>query len=234
MLTKRVITDAPQKRGPKPKGKVDLTWSADLAYVIGLIVTDGSLSKDMRHINFVSTDLQLIKVYKKLLKLDNVIGEKKNTNTDYKRKKAYVIQFGDVLFFTFLCKIGLMPNKSKVIGEVAVPNEYYADFIRGCFDGDGSSYSYFDKRWKNSFMFYVSFSSASKKHIEWIQKNNKKLFNINGHITKVKDKDFYQLRYAKEEGLVITSKMYYNSRVPCLLRKRDKLFISIDKNAQVL
>ena len=67
-----------QKRGPKPKGKVAIVWSPQLAYVVGLIVTDGSLSKDMRHINFVSTDLQLITLYKKLLKLKNVIGIKKH------------------------------------------------------------------------------------------------------------------------------------------------------------
>lgn len=233
-MKKKETLKVAKKRGPKPQGKVNTKWSKELAYVVGLIVTDGSLSKDMRHINFVSTDLQLIKLYKDLLKLENKIGVKTSKDKSFNRKKAYVIQFGDVLFFNFLCKIGLMPNKTKIIGCVDVPKKYYPDFIRGCFDGDGSSYSYFDKRWKNSFMFYVSFVSASKKHIYWIQKMNKKMFEIDGYITKIKDKDFYQLRYAKKEGLVITSKMYYNHEIPCLIRKREKLFSSIDKNAQVL
>ncbi len=220
-------------RGQKPKGKVKIKWSADFAYAAGLIVTDGSLSKDMRHLNFVSTDLELIKLFKKLLKLENKIGEKKYKESIGKRKKCYVFQFGDVLLFNFLCDIGIKPNKTKTIKEVKIPKKYYADFLRGHFDGDGSSYSYFDKRWKNSFMFYVTFVSASKKHIYWIQKMNKEFYGVDGYITKVKDKDFYQLRYAKKEGLVISKKMYYNPEVPCLIRKCKKLFDSIKKNAQV-
>lgn len=82
-------------------------------------------------------------------------------------------------------------------------------------------------------MFYVTFVSASKKHIEWLQKTNEEIFDVKGYITKVKDKEFYQLRYAKREGLVIAKKMYYNPSTPCLLRKRKKLFDAIKKNAQV-
>ena len=78
-------------RGPKPKGKVDTKWSADLAYALGLIVTDGCLYNDRRHINFVSTDLQLIKLFKKLLKLENKVGIKKSRDIVYKRKVGYVI-----------------------------------------------------------------------------------------------------------------------------------------------
>lgn len=230
-IKKKVIA---KKRGPKPKGKVSLEWSSELAYVIGLLVSDGSLSKDMRHIVFCSTDLQLITLYKRLLKLSNNIGIKKSKEDLYNRKPGYVIQFGDVIFFNFLLTIGLMPNKTKIIGEIAVPNKYYPDFLRGCFDGDGTSYSYFDKRWKSSFMFYVGFVSASEKHIFWIQRKNNELFGVDGYITKIKDKDFYQLRYAKKEGLVISEKMYYNPEVSCLLRKRKKLFEAIQKNAQVL
>lgn len=151
----RIITKVVKKMGPKPKGKVSCTWSPDLAYVIGLIATDGSLSKDMRHVVFVSTDLQLITLYKKLLKLGNVIGVKKPKEDGYIRKTGYVIQFGDVTFFNFLLSIGLMPNKTKIIREVLIPKEYYSDFIRGCFDGDGSSYSYFDKRWKVAICFML-------------------------------------------------------------------------------
>lgn len=223
-------------RGPKPKGKVFIEWSSGFAYAIGLIVTDGCLYGDGRHINFVSTDLQLIELFKKLLKLENKIGIKKSKDTVYKRKIGYVIQFGDVLFFDFLCTLGLMPNKTKIMREVFVPDKYYRDFLRGHFDGDGTSYSYFDKRWKSSFMFYVSFVSASKEHILWLQAKNKELFGVGGHITKVKDKEFYQLRYAKKEGMVIIKKMYYTPSVPCLKRKKEKIqkALLIEKKQQKL
>jgi len=39
------------KRGPKPKGNVAISWNPEFAYAIGLLVSDGCLSKDGRHIN---------------------------------------------------------------------------------------------------------------------------------------------------------------------------------------
>ena len=38
-----------------------MKWGSDFAYVVGLITTDGSLSKDKRHIDFTSKDLELIR-----------------------------------------------------------------------------------------------------------------------------------------------------------------------------
>lgn len=48
------------KRGPKQKGKVKIEWSADFAYAIGLLASDGCLYNDERHINFTSKDIEQI------------------------------------------------------------------------------------------------------------------------------------------------------------------------------
>lgn len=40
----------------KPMNKVKIKWSPEFAYAIGLLVTDGSLSKDGIHIDFTSND----------------------------------------------------------------------------------------------------------------------------------------------------------------------------------
>lgn len=217
-------------RGPKPKGKVRLKWSANFAYAIGLIVTDGSLSKNKRVIDFTSKDRVLVETFLHVLEIDTTIG-KKTSGTGH---VAFRAQVGDMFFYSFLEGIGVTQNKTKTISEVKIPKKYFADFLRGHFDGDGSSYSYFDKRWKNSFMFYISFVSASRKHIYWVQEVNKELYGIFGYVKKVKNKEFYELRYAKKEGLVLAGIMYYNPDVPCLLRKKQKLLKSIDISAQVL
>ena len=52
------------QRGAKPKGKVKIKWSADFAYAIGLIMTDGNLSPDGRHLCFTSKDIEQINNYK--------------------------------------------------------------------------------------------------------------------------------------------------------------------------
>lgn len=51
-----------------------------------------------------------------------------------------------------------------------IPGKYFFDYLRGCFDGDGCFYSYWDPRWRSSHMFYLEFISASKNHIDWLQK----------------------------------------------------------------
>lgn len=40
----------------KPLSKIKIKWSPKFAYCIGLITSDGNLSKDGRHISFTSKD----------------------------------------------------------------------------------------------------------------------------------------------------------------------------------
>ena len=45
--------------------EIDFEWTPELAYVVGLLTTDGNLSKDGRHIAIKSADLQLLRTIKK-------------------------------------------------------------------------------------------------------------------------------------------------------------------------
>ena len=185
------------------------------------MVSDGNLSPDGRHIVFTSKDIELITLFQKAFGIDGHIGRK--SSGALKEKKYYVAQFSDVLFYKFLLSIGLMPNKSKVIGEIAIPDEYFFSFLLGSFDGDGCTYSYFDPRWKSSFMFYTVFVSASKEHILWIQKEVFKRLAIKGHITGGAKIQFFQLKYAKADSLLLLRAMYTTVDTPCLMRKRLKI-----------
>jgi hypothetical protein len=209
------------KRGPKPKGKIKIKWSPNFAYAIGLIVTDGNLSPDGRHLNFTTKDYDLAQTYKICLEIDNKIGLKSRANE--KEKKYYAVQFGDVIFYRFLLSIGLIPAKSKTLEEIDIPEKYFFDFLRGVFDGDGYSYSYWDKRWRSSFMFYLGFCSASKIYTLWLRGKIKRHLGISGHITKTNKKICYQLKYSKYDAIKLVKKMYYSKKVTCLVRKRLKI-----------
>lgn len=203
-----------------PLGKVSIQWSPDFAYAIGLLATDGSLSKDGRHINFTSKDRELVESFKRCLGLGVKIGRKSSGSIT--GKKYYQVQFGDVLFYRWLLSLGLTPRKSKTIGALKIPRRHFFDFLRGCFDGDGSAYSYWDPRWHSSFMFYISFCSASPPFLEWLQAEiNKRPVMSGGHITKARR--VYMLRYAKGDSFVLFRKMYYRDRLPFLKRKYLKL-----------
>ncbi len=214
----------------RPLGKVKIKWSPNFAYVIGLLVTDGNLSPDNRHITFTSKDLELIRKFQKSLQINFHIGRKSSGSQNY--KKCYIVQIGDVLFYRFLLSIGLMPRKTKIIRAVKIPDKYFFDFLRGHFDGDGSFYSYWDPRWRSSYMFYTVFISASKDHIDWLREMIFNFIRIKGHITKSINDSTYQLRYAKSESLKLLPNLYYNKDVTCLSRKRIKIEKSLKINGK--
>jgi hypothetical protein len=81
------------------------------------------------------------------------------------------VQFGNVAFYRFLLSAGLFPNKTKTMGVLKIPDIYFADFLRGHLDGNGCTYSYWDKRWKSSFLLYMTFISASRAHVGLAKRN---------------------------------------------------------------
>ncbi len=221
-------------RGPKPKGMVNIKWSADFAYAIGLIVSDGCLSNDGRHMIFTSKDKEQAENFCVALGITCSIGKK--ASAARQEKKYFLVQFSDVLFYEFLVSIGITPNKSKTIGEIKIPDKYFFEFLRGSFDGDGCFHSYFDPRWKSSFMFYTIFVSASKRHIDWLRNEIYKRLKIQGHITHGKTSSVYQLKYAKADSFKILKSMYNGSKVICLSRKRlkvEKSLVQVGKKLSI-
>lgn len=209
-----------KKRGTKPQGKVRIEWSADFAYAIGLIVTDGCLSPDGRHVTFVSKDLEQVENFCKALRIQYVPKLYSNGSG----KMAYRIQIGDVRFYNYLLSIGIMPKKSLVIGRVDIPDRYFSHYLRGCLDGDGYTHSYFDPRWKSSFMFYIGFVSASKEHVIWLQEKICKHTGCGGHWSNHgKGNGCYHLRYSKHEAIPLAKFMYRNKRNMFLTRKHLKV-----------
>lgn len=209
------------KRGTKPQGKVAIRWSPNFAYAIGLITTDGCLSPDGRHIVFTSKDLELIHLFNECLGINNHIGRK--SSGSMRAKKYFVSQFSDVRFYNFLVSIGIKPRKSLTIASIEIPIKYIRDFLRGSLDGDGTFYSYWDPRWRSSFMFYTVFTSASRKHINWLRGNIQDRLAISGHVTSSRKKStWYQLKYAKKESLKLLRFVYYPG-AQSLSRKRLKI-----------
>lgn len=207
------------KRGPKPKKLVSTVWSPNLAYAIGLVATDGCLAKHTTLVDLTSKDREQLENFNRCLALKLKIGIKKADNGKF----ALRVQVKNRIFYDFLLSIGLTPAKSKTLGELRIPDKYYFDFLRGCFDGDGCFYSYWDSRWKSSFMFYTELVSASPKFIDWIREKNGELLGIDGHLAHNKRKTTTQLKYAKRESLLLLRKMYYSHDSIYLTRKKLKI-----------
>ncbi|HSW90493.1 MAG TPA: LAGLIDADG family homing endonuclease [Candidatus Saccharimonadales bacterium] len=200
------------------KPKHYYTWSANIAYTVGLIASDGCLQKDQRHIDLTSVDMEQLNNFRLAIGRPLPITKKFNGTG----QPAFRIQFSDGGYYDFLLAAGLTPAKSKTISQLTVPDQYYADFLRGLFDGDGSCYGYMDPRWRSSFMFYVAFTSASLDFIHYLRAANSRICGVTpGSIRK--STRAYALVYAKNDSHKLYHFMYYAPGLLCLTRKHKKL-----------
>jgi hypothetical protein len=124
-----------------------------------------------------------------------------------------------------------MPAKSLRLGALAVPDERFADFVRGCIDGDGSVHVYIDSHHrskKERYVYerlYVSLVSASYAFLAWIQATVSRLIGVSGVIHEHRSsgrRPTWDLRYAKAGSIKLIRWMHYGPEIPSLSRKRVK------------
>lgn len=196
-------------------------WSPKSAYLVGLITSDGSLSKDERHISFSSKDIEQIENFLACLENDVKVSRVISGSA---KSESYRVQWSDVHLYQILKNIGLTPNKSLTIKTIRIEDDYFAEFVRGYFDGDGSVYEYYDKRYPDSQMVYLSFCSGSEIFLSWLRKELQTRLGIMGHVIKASEQNScFQLRYAKNESRALAQFMYKNNSAPRLSRKYLKI-----------
>ena len=202
-----------------------MAWSVELAYAVGLMATDGNLSSDGRHMSFISRDGELVDTLRRCLGLT---ARTRPTQTS-RGGILYRVQWGRRTLYDWFLTIGLMPAKSRRLAALAVPDDYFVDFFRGCIDGDGTVLCYTDRYHagkKADYVYerlYVSLVTASEPFAEWIRMKVERLVGVWGPIhreTKRGHHPQWRLRYAKASSIQILRWMYYSPDVPCLARKR--------------
>ncbi len=202
-----------------------------MAYLVGLLTSDGCLIGDGRHIALTSKDIDIIQMtqtilHKEHLKIGTKIGQFKTS--------TYQFQFADAALYDFLILAGITPAKSKTIQSVDLPDEYYFAFLRGHFDGDGTIYGYIDPRWNKSYMYYTSFASASPNFLVWLDGQNARLIGTSPGKIQSKTR-VHTLTYAKKNSRLIFHAMYHNRPAYKLTRKYDKFmdFITSDSCGKI-
>jgi predicted DNA-binding protein YlxM (UPF0122 family) len=136
-------------------------WSKEMAYILGLILTDGNIGTDDDKISITMKDVGLLEKVKKKLKSNH---------------KIKYIEKNDIYFFGFarekmsdrLRELGITKNKSLDVIFPDIPSKFLSHFIRGVFDGDGSVF--FEPRSKKS-PLRVSFTSGSRAFITTLEHN---------------------------------------------------------------
>lgn len=217
---------ARRSRGPKVDRNRNFEWSPELAYAVGLIATDGNLSPDGRHMTMTSKDRDLLETIRTCLSVTTSI------TTTLNPRLVYRLTWGDKRFYDWLLGIGLMPAKSLRLGLLTIPDQYFADFMRGCVDGDGSIVTYTDRynMVKSEKYIYerlfVVLVSASGPFLDWVQTSLRRLINLQGALFSREPGNgratMWTLKFAKHESIRLLNWMYYTPTLPCLARKRAK------------
>ncbi len=102
-----------------------------MAYVLGFTCADGNV-----HGSTLAWDLaDKYPSNKKLLDDFNVALE--STYPIHKRKKSYRLRISNQVILSDIKKLGIVPNKKKILSFPNVPDEFLRDFVRGFLDGDG-------------------------------------------------------------------------------------------------
>jgi hypothetical protein len=196
-----------------------------MAYVVGLLATDGCLSSDRRHIILTSRDRELVETYL------GCLGRPIRYRVARTRrgKRANYPQFSDVAFYDWLLSVGLTPRKSLTLGPIAVPDEYLISLVRGLLDGDGSVSVFRHKPTRRAYPDYiyerlwVFFLSASRPHVDWLRDRLKATVGLDGYVERIgrkKKRDLFRLKYGKRESMILLQLLYADASAPCLERKK--------------
>lgn len=185
--------------------------SRDKAYILGLIYADGCNTRHSIVITLHKNDIKLLEQIRDLVFLDPIPIKVKKDNcaTLYIHNK----QIKEDLEY----KWGVIPNKSL---QTVFPNnlnsKYYADFIRGYFDGDGSITTWVNA--KNYFLCNFEVLGT----LEFLEKIQEILIeNLNLSKTKIYN-TASKVKVLKYGGRINVTKI------------RDFLYCNLDKNSLFL
>ena len=189
-----------------PHKRKDLNISgSNLWYLIGLITSDGCLSKDGRHINITSKEREYLLSIKNRYNLINKVGKKLNSVGD----EAYQIQLANISFYEFLLSIGLTPHKSLSLKSLKIEENYFHDFLRGLIDGDGCIRRWFHPTNGNQ-QWSLRIYSGSKEFLIWIAETIEKLYKTKGKLhSEKKQSNIHILKYGKMAAREILKQCYY-------------------------
>ena len=119
------------------------------------------------------TDKKLLEEIKKVIKSEHKISIRiggRNESTLYR------LQIGSIEMCDDLRKLGLRERKTKNLVVPNVPDKYFADFVRGYFDGDGNVWIGFlnKKRSRPSLALKTMFTSCSSGFLNQFHKRLRK------------------------------------------------------------
>lgn len=203
------------------------TQSHNMAYILGLLAADGSVSSKENGVF-----IQLKADDKKIL--EDINKELKNTHPikvyscikEERKEEIAKLSFWSSTIKKDLAHYGIIPNKTFILKppEFLLP-EYCISYIRGYFDGDGCIFL-------NNYTPGFSIGGASKDLIQWIRDFLSIQYNIQTILRTVKGKlsenrDWYEITYYGDRARQIFNILYVKDSL--YMERKYKKFLSLMK-----
>lgn len=196
------------------------TWSPDMAYILGFLYADGNIVQTKRgnhYIAIYTADRSLLVLMSKCLKSKHKIATRISATGCVHR-----IQVGSKEWFSDLGVLGLFPNKTKRMELPSIPENYFGDFVRGYFDGDGNVWvGLVHKNRKTTLTtIQVTFTSGSYEYLKSLHDSLKKRGVVGGSLYHAKSGNYARLSLSIKDALKIYEIMYNTSYKLHLRRKK--------------
>lgn len=195
-------------------------WSDEMAYVLGLIITDACIRQPKKGSITVHLDINdrsLLEKVRKAMKSTHKIVPSKH------QKGLYLFGFAREQITKDLLRLGITPRKSLTVKFPDAPNKYLRHFIRGVFDGDGSVY--LEKR-SVKMPLRTKFISGSKDFIYKLERRLQKLGMPKHTLYKRRKKNIsYMFRYGHRNSIRLFHLLYSGVNKDLYLERKYRKFV---------
>ncbi|MGM7634994.1 LAGLIDADG family homing endonuclease [Bacillus sp. Hm123] len=228
-LSDRAIRNVLHKHGVKVKSsgqprkhKVNedffKVWTQEMAWVLGLFATDGTIHSNTHSISLTQKDERILRLVATCMEADYVLAPVAPTRST----PTLIINSKEIK--QDLKKMGITPNKSLTVPFPHVPNEFLPSFIRGVVDGDG---------WVQKTGYVMNITTGSKHFAEGLNDVFKK-WNLNTETTLTVSqtgKTIYRVWVkGKYELPKLAEIVYANAGDHYVIYKRERMIQHVFKN----
>ena len=197
-----------------------------LYYILGLIFTDGNVSKDNKKLTISLVDKDVIE---KLAPYVIDTNKRKIYQTTPKLKNAstaYTLISTNVETIKQLKEFGVEANKTYTLEFPQIEDAYIYDFLRGVYDGDGCVYM----SNKNYGGYYsISFTSGSQQfanglHDKLVALGYSPRIVIDSRRKELEHKTYYVKLNKQDEVKDFLQNLYLNAQSIMIKNKYDKYY----------
>ncbi len=227
-LSNRAIRNVINKHGIKLNGlprkhKVNenffKNWSHEMAWVLGMFITDGCVHNRTQTISFSQKNEIILKLIASYMNADYVLAPTGKTRT------TPTLLINSKILKSDLEKLGIYANKSLIAPFPNVPEEFLASFVRGVIEGDG---------WVQKKGYVMNITTASVNFANGLLEVFQK-WNLRSEITieiSQANHQIYRVWVKGKETLPRLAEIIYNnSSEDYISNKKQLMLIHSNKNS---